>query len=263
MKEKLKKLENELLELRKTAFVDCIMKKMEKDNIVGVFGENIDEGLLYGYDLIPIPIIGLDSYIFDYGYTEGCDPIRSTMVYLETEKCPLLFSSKMYILDGSCPKIEEEFLRRTEKTVYKYNSKKDLDSLIKKEYGSEFSKKRFNEAEKYLKEIKSILEEVEESDFPSKEFFLLSFYTKYIIDLKKRKEFIERVVEKFSFKKADKRKEIIAMCPGGIINNINSNLEENHYKIVQNNKNADITCCRCIYNAPTCFNYTRGESNDR
>ncbi|QQK08300.1 hypothetical protein [Miniphocaeibacter halophilus] len=132
MKEKLKKLENQLLELRKTAFVDCIMKKMETDNIIGVFGENFDQALLYGYGLIPIPIIGLDSYIFDYGYIEGCDPIRSTMVYLETEKCPLLFSSKMYILDGSCPKIEEEFLKRTEKTVYRYSSKKRIRFYYKR-----------------------------------------------------------------------------------------------------------------------------------
>ncbi|QQK08299.1 hypothetical protein [Miniphocaeibacter halophilus] len=91
----------------------------------------------------------------------------------------------------------------------------------------------------------------------------MSFYTKYIIDLKKRKEFLERVLDEFSLKKADKRKEIIAMCPGGIINHIDSTLKEGHYKIVQNNKNADITCCRCIYDAPTCFNYTKGENNDR
>ena len=54
-----------LEDLRREAYVDAIYAKMENDNVVGVFSDKFD-ALLISYGFIVYPIIGLDSYIFDY-----------------------------------------------------------------------------------------------------------------------------------------------------------------------------------------------------
>ena len=74
-----------LEDLRREAYVDAIYAKMEKDNVVGVFSDKFD-ALLISYGFIVYPIIGLDSYVFDYYKLENvCDPINSTIAYLKTK----------------------------------------------------------------------------------------------------------------------------------------------------------------------------------
>ena len=96
-----------LEDLRREAYVDAICAKMENDNVVGVFSDKFD-ALLISYGFIVYPIIGLDSYIFDYYKLENvCDPINSTIAYLKTKKCPLIYSSKFFVLDDYCKKFNE------------------------------------------------------------------------------------------------------------------------------------------------------------
>ena len=74
-----------LEDLRREAYVDAIYAKMENDNVVGVFSDKFD-ALLISYGFIVYPIIGLDSYVFDYYKLENvCDPINSTIAYLKTK----------------------------------------------------------------------------------------------------------------------------------------------------------------------------------
>ena len=116
-------------DLRREAYVDATLRMQADDNIVGVFGSAyseaqspvIDEALIYGCGLVPAPIVGVDAFIFKHGDYPACDAIKSTMVYLTTQKCPLLYSSKMYVLDGCCPAVETAFRQCTQKTVHIYN----------------------------------------------------------------------------------------------------------------------------------------------
>ena len=43
---------------------------------------------------------------------------KSTMVYLTTQNCPLLYSSKLYVLDSCCPAVEAAFRQCTQKPVH-------------------------------------------------------------------------------------------------------------------------------------------------
>ena len=90
-------------ELRREAYIDATLRMQANDNIIGVFGSAyseaqspvIDEAIIYGCGLVPVPIVGVDAFIFKHGDYPACDAIKSTMVYLTTQKCPLLYSSKM------------------------------------------------------------------------------------------------------------------------------------------------------------------------
>ena len=125
-------------DLRREAYVDATLRMQADDNIVGVFGSAyseaqspvIDEALIYSCGLVPVPIVGVDAFIFKHGDYPACDAIKSTMVYLTTQKCPLLYSSKMYVLDGCCPAVETAFRQCTQKTVHIYNDAETLKTVL-------------------------------------------------------------------------------------------------------------------------------------
>ena len=102
-------------EIRREAYVKAIGAKMAADNVVGTFG-NVDEAFLRAYSLIPYPIISVDGFIYQYGdVNEDCDTINSTRIYLETGKCPILFSSKFIVHSNLCPIFVEKISKVTDK----------------------------------------------------------------------------------------------------------------------------------------------------
>lgn len=222
----------DLKDLRRLSFVTAIETKMSTDNLASYFGD-VDIALLYGFGIKPLPLEGLDSYIFEYGFHEGCDQVRSTLVYLKTDKCPILYSSKFYVLDDYCHVLKEELKKATEKDVVNHF---DLHSYLNDRY--EFSEELFEEAKANLKEIDSLYEKIKETSIGGYELFLLKFYSRYIIDLNKRIQLYKNVLNLYSteFKDANKthsqkRYEVYATCPGGIIDGINADLCSKCYEV--------------------------------
>lgn len=257
-----KNLREDLLDLRREAFVNCLMDMTEEDNIIGVFGNKFNESLIYGYGLKPIPIIGIDPYVFEFGDYNSCDPIKSTIIYLKTEKCPLLYSSKMYLLDGSCTKMENALEENTEKLVYIYKSDKDLGDTIENVYSREFSKEKYDMANSYFREIDYLLFKIYNSDIPSKELFMVKFFTKYIMDLSKRQNFLEEIVKNLTFNKVIVRKKIHITCPGGAYEEVDSILKGEEYEIEESREGLDFSYNNCIYKGKKYLNYRRGVVND-
>ncbi len=250
-------LRENLLELRREAFVNCLMDMGEEDNIIGVFGNDYNESLLYGYGLKPIPIVGIDPYIFKFGDYNSCDPIKSTIIYLKTEKCPLLYSSKMYLLDGFCKAMEKALKENTEKLVYIYKDDNGLDDIIKKIYNRKFSKEKYNLAEENLKEINYLISIISNSDIPSKELFMVKFFTKYITNLESRKFFLGEIVNNLTYNRKISRKKINALCPGGIYEELDSIMQDEEYEIFESRKDLDFTYNKCIYKGRKYLNYKR------
>ena len=117
-------MKTKLEDFRRDAYVDAIYAKMEKDNVVGVFSDKV-EALLISYGFIVYPILGLDSYIFDYFKLDNiCDPINSTIAYLKTKKCPLIYASRFI-------NNLDERISFLEKIKTKYDKKKTERKIIK------------------------------------------------------------------------------------------------------------------------------------
>mgnify|MGYP000908541598 CR=1 FL=1 len=187
-------------ELRREAYVDTAIRMQAEDNIAGIFGSAyseakspvIDEALIYGCGLIPVPVAGVDAFIFKYGDYPGCDAIKSTMVYLTTQKCPLLYSSKMYVLDGCCPAAETAFRHCTQKPVHVYKDAETLKAALQKVYGREYSAVRYQKAQEDFAVLNSVLQRLEQSVLSGNDFGMLAFYSRFIFELEERIAFLAR-----------------------------------------------------------------------
>ena len=242
------------------------------DNIVGVFGSAyseaqspvIDEALIYGCGLVPVPIVGVDAFIFKHGDYPACDVIKSTMVYLTTQKCPLLYSSKMYVLDGCCPAVETAFRHCTQKLVHIYNDAATLKTVLQQVYGCEYSATRYQESKSAFLTLNRLLQQLEQSALSGNDFGVLAFYSRFIFKLEERIAFLARVCELFSSAATwehsshspEKREPVSIHCPDGIIQKIKP-AAGNYFKPVRVKLGnfADIACAGCIYPAAEYVGY--------
>ena len=253
-------------DLRREAYVDATLRMQADDNIVGVFGSAyseaqspvIDEALIYGCGLVPVPIVGVDAFIFKHGDYPACDAIKSTMVYLTTQKCPLLYSSKMYVLDGCCPAVETAFRQCTQKPVHIYNDAETLKTVLQQVYGCEYSAARYQDAKSAFVTLSGLLQQLEQSALSGNDFGVLAFYSRFIFELEERIAFLTRVCEllssaatgEHSSHSLEKRVPVSIHCPDGIIRKIKP-AAGTYFKPVrvQSGSSADIACAGCIYPA--------------
>ena len=259
-------------DLRREAYVDATLRMQADDNIVGVFGSAyseaqspvIDEALIYGCGLVPVPIVGVDAFIFKHGDYPACDVIKSTMVYLTTQKCPLLYSSKMYVLDGCCPAVETAFRHCTQKLVHIYNDAATLKTVLQQVYGCEYSATRYQESKSAFLTLNRLLQQLEQSALSGNDFGVLAFYSRFIFKLEERIAFLARVCELFSSAATwehsshspEKREPVSIHCPDGIIQKIKP-ASGNYFKPVrmQPGSSVDIACAGCIYPAAEYVGY--------
>ena len=238
-----------LEDLRREAYVDAIYAKMKNDNVVGVFSDKFD-ALLLSYGFIVYPIIGLDSYVFDYYKLENvCDPINSTIAYLKTKKCPLIYSSKFFVLDDYCKKFNEYLEKNTDKKIV---YEKDLKNFLENLDNRNFDEKIYFESLKKIEKINQILKDLQESDISGTLLYKLEFYIRFIKDLDDRISFLLEIKSKYK-KKNIKRKIIKATCPFAISDIIDKKVYEN-YKISKSKK-PDFTFKNCIYEADEILTY--------
>ena len=253
-------------DLRREAYVDATLRMQADDNIVGVFGSAyseaqspvIDEALIYGCGLVPVPIVGVDAFIFKHGDYPACDAIKSTMVYLTTQKCPLLYSAKMYVLDGCCPAVETAFRQCTQKPVHIYKDAATLKTVLQQVYGCEYSAVRYQESKSAFLMLSGLFQQLEQSTLSGNDFGVLAFYSRFIFELEERIAFLTRVCEllssaatgEHSSYSPKKRVPVSIHCPDGIIQKIKP-ASGTYFKPVrvQSGSSADIACAGCIYPA--------------
>ena len=259
-------------DLRREAYIDATLRMQADNNIVGVFASAysdarspiIDEALIYGCGLVPVPIVGVDAFIFKHGDYPACDVIKSTMVYLTTQKCPLLYSSKMYVLDGCCPAVETAFRHCTQKLVHIYNDAATLKTVLQQVYGCEYSATRYQESKSAFLTLNRLLQQLEQSALSGNDFGVLAFYSRFIFKLEERIAFLARVCELFSSAATwehsshspEKREPVSIHCPDGIIQKIKPD-SGTYFKPVwvQAGRSADIACAGCIYPAAEYVGY--------
>lgn len=249
---------SDLPELRRQAFVDCILRKSEHDDVIGIFGENINEPLLYAYGLYPVPIQGLDRYVFKYGNYENCDLIKSTIIYLRTEKCPLLFSPKMFVVDRFCDRFNNALIEQSEKKVHIYSNDDLLRNELELFYNREYSEAEHNKAIDMYKKNDELYCLLSSSDLTGKELFEIMFFSRYIINLEERVEFLSEAVERTSFNNLGEREKIPVACAGGIYSAIECYLFNTRYEFVLSNIDAKFACKGCCLTTAKKLDYLGG-----
>ena len=259
-------------ELRREAYVDAAIRMQTEDNIAGVFGSAyseaqspvIDEALIYGCGLVPVPVVGVDAFIFKHGDYPGCDAIKSTMVYLTTQKCPLLYSSKMYVLDGCCPAVEAAFRQCTQKPLHVYKDAETLKAALQQVYGRDYSAVRYQKAQTAFATLNGLLQQLEQSALSGNDFGMLAFYARFIFDLEQRIALLTRVCELVSATpceplpdpartdgsvQAASRTPVSVHCPDGIIQKITPAAGSYFKPVRVQSGTACVACAGCIYPA--------------
>ena len=221
-----------LLELRRRAYVECTQNYLETNTIAGIFGDDIPEELFYACGVFPIPMEGVDSHIFQFGKEgewEGvCDVVKSTLIYLTTQKCPILYSCKMYVLEPYCHAMIDAIKRKSEKPILVYTDESSLIASLCKVYGTSYNEKMGEWAKKKLDYIKKVLQKIERnSNLDCEMLFLLEFYSKYMIDLEERRAYFEEIEKELSFTNDERDvKDVNVVCPRGNYSNVCMNIEK-------------------------------------
>ncbi len=210
-----------LIERRRNAYIECTENYLESNTVVGIFGDSLPEEIFYACNTVPVPIEGVDSHIFKFAKENEtahfCDVIKSTLTYLTTQKCPILYSCKMYVVENTCKKFIDALKANTEKPVLVYREEAELINKLCSIYGTQYNEEAKVEARADLDYIKNVLEKIKyHSCLNTKEVFLLEFYSKYMTDLKMRKEYFEELEKNIEFiEEKNKIVEVATICPRG------------------------------------------------
>lgn len=225
-------------EIRREAYVKAIGRKMATDNVVGTFGE-VDEAFLRAYSLIPYPIISVDGFIYQYGeVNEDCDAINSTRIYLETGKCPILFSAKFIVHSNLCPIFVEKISKVTDKKFISIdNTSKFLEMS-----GYSFDDKIYNEQKMLIETIDEKLKFLEKTDIDSKLLSYAKFYIYYEPELKKRIDILDHLINEYEFID-NERKIVRALCPYGILDGIDAE----NYSVIESTNDVDCAPDKCAF----------------
>ena len=128
----------ELENLRREAYVKAVIRKSESDDVVGYVGMNLPVDIFYERGLMAIPVYGIDEEILKFSVEKDlCPLIDATITYAKTDKCPLIHSSKLIVIENFCPVFTRELQKLKNKQIYVYNGNNDeLKSKLNEVYGN-------------------------------------------------------------------------------------------------------------------------------
>lgn len=224
--------------LRREAYVKSIESKLSGGVVVGTFGE-VDEAILYGFNLTPMPILSVDGFIFKYGELNSfCHAINSTRIYLETGKCPLLFSSEFIVHNKMCPIFIEEIKKSTDK---KFISCENINKFLKmSKY--EFVREKYQKAQNDINILKDKYKLLKKTNIDSALLSYAKYYIHYEPDLAKRINIYDNLLNDYKYIN-NKRKVIRTLCPNGILDKIS---EENYF-VIESTDEPDYSPFGCAF----------------
>ena len=226
-------MREEVLELRRNAFVETIMGLENEIYIIGCLGRTVPKEIFYGFDLVPLPLDGVDKYILEYSNEKDlCSIVDSTLTYAITKKCPLLYNAKLIVVDNSCPLLLKILKDNLKDKIFFYDKNlEELKNRVEEVYKRDFSEKNFLKAVELSKNISSNLEKLSKTDIDSKFLYEVEFYTQFIFSLEEKNNMINRILS--NFKDVDKKRQKLYIPRAiQILDDIDKKYKD--YKIIEN-----------------------------
>lgn len=184
-------------ELRRNAYVDAVTYKLSENNVIGYFAKDIDEAFLMSYGLVPYPIASIDTEILKYGAYDTCDMISATTIYMTTKKCPIIYSSKIFLIEDMCKKFTEVFSKSCDRYIHEFRgdiAASEIDGVIKSVYGFDFDETKYKKYKKIFSKINELLLVIEKK-IDAHEYNIVKYYIKYVANPEKRIKILEKVLE--------------------------------------------------------------------
>ena len=200
-------LREEILELRRNAFIETIMGLDNERYIIGYLGKTVPKEIFYGFDLVPLPLDGVDRYILNYSNEKNlCSIFNSTLTYALTKKCPLIYNAKLLVVDNSCPLLLKTMKEKLKDKICFYDGNVEkLKNRVVEVYNRDFFENKFLNAVELSKIISSKLEKLSKTDIDSRFLYEVEFYTQFIFSLEDKITMIDRVLS--NYKVVDKKRQ--------------------------------------------------------
>ena len=198
----------DLDDLRRNAYVKAVIRASESDDVIGFIGTNVPVELFEAAGLMAVPVYGLDREILKYSCESNlCPLIDATITYAKTDKCPLIHSAKMIVVDDTCALMSEELSRLQGKRIHIYDG--DTAGLITALHEVLARGPRELQLEAVREERKRIRTRIEALTNDPTEAFIVEYYINFL-DLSERMSFLDGLQEIYT---SSELIETIYHCP--------------------------------------------------
>lgn len=232
------KIFDDLENLRREAYVKAIMR----DDVIGYIGANIPVEIFYSRGLYAIPVYGIDSEILQFSREKNlCDYVNATITYAKTDKCPLIHSSKLIVLENFCEIFTRE-LSRLEKNIFIYESgqENNLIAKINEVYGV----RKLTDAKNLMRKIKDLLHKIKfYSDLSGLQVYIIEYYINFL-ELGEQLRVLQEISESITFHDEQiKFFPVYVQSGAGIYRQIDKIFSGTQYRIFE-----DFCAGKCKYN---------------
>lgn len=184
------------LEIRKNAYID-ILEISSKKTVVSLWGR-VPWEIVESFSYQSVYSYGIDKEVTK-GYEDNnyCDMLNSSFAYLELKKCPFMYASSFFIVDGYCKSRYENLRKKTDKEVYIYknNDYKSLINYLEEKSKTKFNKVKFEELVNKSKEISKLIVALRSCKIPNQRIYEVEYFSKFIFDMDKKIEFIKKHID--------------------------------------------------------------------
>ena len=248
--------------LRREAYVKAVMR----DDVIGCIGSHAPFDALNSLGLWAIPVHGMDGSILKFSVEEGlCPLVDATVTYAKTDKCPLIHSSKIIVVDDFCPVMTREMSKLKDKNIFVYRkgSENALFNEIFRVYGNKrLSMEKCLTRSMLLNKLNTLIEGLKSrTELTGMQVYILEYYTKFL-DPCERVELISEISREIKF--SDEPEEFIPVRVqdgAGIYRQIDEIYSGRKYRILENfcniNGNYDFVYENCPYCEGKRINYMR------
>ena len=197
-----------LEEQRREAYVRAVLRASVTDDVVGFIGSHVPLELLNALGLMVLPVYGVDGEILKYSREKGlCPVIDATLTYAKTDRCPLIYSSRLIVVDDGCPIMAREVSRLSGKEVHVYRTEDPmrLERLIEKlerVYGRSLDDGALEAATAEARRLTELLFNLKyHSGLDGRSVYVLEYYLNFL-SMPKRFEVLRQASEAVEFSAA-------------------------------------------------------------
>jgi len=167
--------------LRREAYVKAVMRASESDDVLGFIGSHLPVEIFHALDLYAIPVYGIDSEILKFSCEKDlCPVIDATVTYAKTDKCPLIHSSRLIVIEPSCPVMTREILK-LDKDIYVYESESGLVKRLSQVYNRELDSYKLQETQEKLHRISQLIALIKDHlDLTGLQGYILEYYLEFL-----------------------------------------------------------------------------------
>ncbi len=237
---------DELENQRREAYVRAVLRAAGPNDVVGYIGSRVPAALFHAMGLMALPVHGVDGDILEFSTESGlCPVVDATLTYARTDRCPLIHSSRMIVVDSTCPIMAEKMSRIDGKDVYIYNifeSDRDerLISRLKDVYGRAVDDETLKIVNKELDKCDAILRRLKYySNLSGNKIYILEYYLNFL-SLSERLSILQDVSSGAVFSENPVKFVPVRVQSGaGIYRQIDRIMNGKFYRIIEEGCRAD------------------------